>query len=706
MGNWASRLGCLGERRSRFRTGPKAQESPSPCADLQDLCPPVVSWAWWGSHAIQVTEVTETVVTETVVTEAVEVGPGQQERQPAQRPPALLNTLQSWLDGMEELQASQGPLAADATVAAAQLREQELLQCLLQERAPQVEPRLQEVGSPAELRAQWHRLVQRAETRWGLLQQLVPAAQSFDAARETLLARLGLGERLLVVLGQGQLGPKGQERVVQCLQHMCQGTTAYAEDLGRALETGQRLAELLMEDEAQLVRQQLEELQECVKLTVSGAAQVWQTLLCAKRIGLPPIGLKAQLDLERATSEGPGLKDQEQLSIQLAQLAEWLEQLASQAEVPGQAAAHMVSIREQWSYLSSAVLQAELGALRGHWSEIQEPYGLKAIWELAQWSPCDLEEQAAIKKGLKPKGGWAPVQSWRLEVLPGVLRADRLKLWTAAPVQVLAHRNPDQADTPRVSQEELNWLPWAEAAMRSWSHRKLDTREKSWQDKDHLEQDLMDRVLASGEQERDGMGCLGTSWGLAPTSQLTIMLESEPLNSQQPPSHSMARAGDKHTGCQRWVHGPGNAGEQVARGALMVRVGGGWVALDEFLVKNDPGRAKGRTSCKIQERFQCWAGLHSPRARNIISLRLWTSISSASTRPLPQKGGAATARGPKDLKVRGVGLGERGGGAEALRDFRLYVVQQVRICETETPARAEAEAKAAGGSKLLFSVPD
>lgn len=28
---------------------------------------------------------------------------------------------------------------------------------------------------------------------------------------------------------------------------------------------------------------------------------------------------------------------------------------------------------------------------------------------------------------------------------------------------------------------------------------------------------------------------------------------------------------------------------QVTWGALMVHVGGGWVALDEFLVKNDPG---------------------------------------------------------------------------------------------------------------------
>lgn len=140
MGNWVSRLRCLGEKRSWS----KGQVGPFPSADLQDLHLPRVFWASWGIHAIQVTEVTETVVTE-----AMEVEPGQKGRHAAQVrqdslgvstggggrrlnlsilrvSPALLHTLQSWLDGMEKLQASQGPLAADAMVAAAQLHEQEV----------------------------------------------------------------------------------------------------------------------------------------------------------------------------------------------------------------------------------------------------------------------------------------------------------------------------------------------------------------------------------------------------------------------------------------------------------------------------------------------------------------------------------------------------------------------------------------------------
>jgi hypothetical protein len=41
----------------------------------------------------------------------------------------------------------------------------------------------------------------------------------------------------------------------------------------------------------------------------------------------------------------------------------------------------------------------------------------------------------------------------------------------------------------------------------------------------------------------------------------------------------------------------------------MVRVGGGWMALDEFLVKNDPCRAKGRTNVELREQFTLASGV-------------------------------------------------------------------------------------------------
>uniref|UniRef100_A0A4W5PVB9 Microtubule actin crosslinking factor 1 n=1 Tax=Hucho hucho TaxID=62062 RepID=A0A4W5PVB9_9TELE len=42
---------------------------------------------------------------------------------------------------------------------------------------------------------------------------------------------------------------------------------------------------------------------------------------------------------------------------------------------------------------------------------------------------------------------------------------------------------------------------------------------------------------------------------------------------------------------------------RILRSTVMVRVGGGWMALDEFLVKNDPCRARGRTNLELREKF-------------------------------------------------------------------------------------------------------
>ncbi|XP_025018263.1 microtubule-actin cross-linking factor 1 isoform X2 [Tetranychus urticae] len=40
---------------------------------------------------------------------------------------------------------------------------------------------------------------------------------------------------------------------------------------------------------------------------------------------------------------------------------------------------------------------------------------------------------------------------------------------------------------------------------------------------------------------------------------------------------------------------------RILRSVVMVRVGGGWVSLNEFLLKNDPCRAKGRTNVELRE---------------------------------------------------------------------------------------------------------
>ncbi|RMC22600.1 hypothetical protein DUI87_00393 [Hirundo rustica rustica] len=91
---------------------------------------------------------------------------------------------------------------------------------------------------------------------------------------------------------------------------------------------------------------------------------------------------------------------------------------------------------------------------------------------------------------------------------------------------------------------------------------------------------------------------------------------------------------------------------RILRSTLMVRVGGGWIALDEFLVKNDPCRVKGRTNLKINEKYlssdvfgaaaRC-AGSQSAASSKVLSpsrsnssLSLYSSASAPSS-PLARK---------------------------------------------------------------------
>ncbi|XP_053289199.1 microtubule-actin cross-linking factor 1, isoforms 6/7 [Pleuronectes platessa] len=78
---------------------------------------------------------------------------------------------------------------------------------------------------------------------------------------------------------------------------------------------------------------------------------------------------------------------------------------------------------------------------------------------------------------------------------------------------------------------------------------------------------------------------------------------------------------------------------RILRSTLMVRVGGGWTALDEFLVKNDPCRVKGRTNMKIKEKYLSPAGSRAKGltvSRSNSSLSLYSSA-SAPTSPMTRK---------------------------------------------------------------------
>ncbi|XP_034478273.1 dystonin isoform X16 [Drosophila innubila] len=89
---------------------------------------------------------------------------------------------------------------------------------------------------------------------------------------------------------------------------------------------------------------------------------------------------------------------------------------------------------------------------------------------------------------------------------------------------------------------------------------------------------------------------------------------------------------------------------RILRSTVMVRVGGGWVALDEFLQKNDPCRAKGRTNIELREQFILADGVSQSMAA-FTSRR--STPNAAQTANNSQNGGAGSPNLPPYMSGQG-----------------------------------------------------
>ncbi|KAB1258007.1 Microtubule-actin cross-linking factor 1 [Camelus dromedarius] len=560
---------------------------------------------------------------------------------------------------MEELQASQGPLAPDVTVAVAQLREQKLLRRLLEERALQVELRLQEAQSPGQLRARWDGLVQRAEARWGLLEQLVPAARSFEVAHSALLALLTPGEQLLAELWQDQLGPEGCKGAVQRLQGVCEGAAARTEGLERALEAGQRLAELL----AAVFRKEVELLGGCwseaQKQDTRLKAIRGPVELAASEEGLQPEGSWAQA-LQVFPWE---LWGEWTLSASLL----WREP-ALPGRATGRGTCHLglllepqgcramasSSTTERPRVLEGTVMLAaprfaeELLTLPTRLSQA-EPHGPKPgpVARGCGRHSHLLDQAGVVMMALLPGVLRPPslhqdsecpsdlqvvqARGWGLEEWPVALGAAGLKPWTRAPGKALTLRDPGQGQPEDLRSrtvtraslggllEDLSWRPpqgvgatrRGAGGTRTSGH---DVGRGSHAQPPTSCSEELARTRVSWLGGHAACNGLATGSTSPPPSRTLWTVASGPKPGPPPPVPA-----------------------QVSRGALMVRVGGGWVALDEYLVKYDPGRAKGRTNQKIHERFLSWAVAPSLPAPAVVPERLWASILCTTGSPLSRK---------------------------------------------------------------------
>ncbi|KRJ99283.1 uncharacterized protein Dyak_GE13333, isoform AO [Drosophila yakuba] len=80
---------------------------------------------------------------------------------------------------------------------------------------------------------------------------------------------------------------------------------------------------------------------------------------------------------------------------------------------------------------------------------------------------------------------------------------------------------------------------------------------------------------------------------------------------------------------------------RILRSTVMVRVGGGWVALDEFLQKNDPCRAKGRTNIELREQFILADGVSQSMAAFTPRRSTPNAAATASSSPHAHNGGSS-----------------------------------------------------------------
>ncbi|XP_028918474.2 microtubule-actin cross-linking factor 1-like [Ornithorhynchus anatinus] len=527
MGNLAPRPSCLGEKGHRSEeflrggrggggtepelgpAGP-ALPDPLPPARLGSPVLPDKPWGWQARSTREVTEVTE--VTETVVTEIVEVtrypgsgrptvtrtvtvltesaaelplAPSQVVLPAAEfsEPPETLVSLQAWLADMEELLAGQRPLAAEVKVAIAQLQEQKLLKRLLEEWRPRVERLLQDrwtsppsqpdgegdSGTLPSLQGKWELLVQLAEARQGLLERIVPAAQSFQADQEGFLAWLVPTERLLAKLWWEDRGAGRLQEALKQVQGLCEEIRAKAAELERIMGSGQKVLELVTGEEAQAVQEQLEALR--VRLLLAGQSgadvqlRLHQAVEAAAQLQPGPEQPGAWLDrLEQAlrAAEPAEAEDVEQWQEAVRAELEHLAKLGQRLEALSRVTLEPEALRAQLA--QHKLLAAEILQHR----ELEDR--LLHLMDLGLLGLCPLDEQQQLQPELTALR--ARAEEVRQASAAGVLRRehalsllaqfaearDELEPWLEQAQGPISQLDPNGVDSPEACKEQQELL--------------------------------------------------------------------------------------------------------------------------------------------------------------------------------------------------------------------------------------------------------
>ncbi|KAJ7427638.1 hypothetical protein WISP_05285 [Willisornis vidua] len=393
---------------------------------------PRSTWSWKPVTTREVTEVTE--VTETIVTEIVEVTeypagekggdpvvtrtvtvltervgelaatgcaghadvievspraiPIAEEVVGGERGQETLERLLAWVADMEELVSNQKPPSAEAKVAKAQLEEQKLLKRLLEEWRPRVELVLQDrltahgsstaasEGSTglSDLGERWEKLMQEAEARYGCLERILPAAQGFQEAMDAFQEWLSAMERQLAQLWHTDGCVGRVQDAHRQTQALCEEIRGRLGELDSALESGQKVLEMVTGEEAQLVQEKMESLRMRYLIVGQSSAdtahRLGQTLEASSRLGTAPEDLALWLGRmekelgeresqddgqEPLVSAGDREKFEQVLDSQLARVAELSERLEEIGRVQLDSEALSSQLSEQ-KLLSAEIL--------------------------------------------------------------------------------------------------------------------------------------------------------------------------------------------------------------------------------------------------------------------------------------------------------------------------------------------------------------
>ncbi|XP_064559303.1 plectin [Zonotrichia leucophrys gambelii] len=380
---------------------------------------PRSTWSWKPVTTREVTEVTE--VTETIVTEIVEVTEypaGDKGGEPvvtrtvtvltecvgelaaaaghtdatevssravpvpeeaAERGQETLERLLAWVADMEELVSNQKPPSAEAKVVKAQLEEQKVrcqksagppaegaggeprVELVLQDRltAPEGSASLFSLGE------RWDKLMQEAEARYGCLERILPAAQGFQEAVDAFQEWLGATERQLAQLWRADGCVGRVQDAYQQTQALCEEIRGRLGELDGALESGQRVLELVTGEEAQLTQEKMESLRMRYLIVGQSSAdtahRLGQTLEASSRLGTAPEDLALWLSrMEKELGEQESQQDGQEPSVTASDREKFEQVLESQLS-------RVAGLGERLEEIGRVQLDAE--ALRSQLSE-------------------------------------------------------------------------------------------------------------------------------------------------------------------------------------------------------------------------------------------------------------------------------------------------------------------------------------------------